>query len=94
MQSAVSAWKGKTAQIDLIINRKDGIVNLCEMKFSIKEFTIDKSYEANLRNKIHSFKEETRTRKAVHLLMLTTYGLVKNKYSGIVQKEIMLNDLF
>ena len=42
----------------------------------------------------HGIKKETKTRKAVHLLMLTTYGLAKNKYSGIVQKEIMLDDLF
>jgi len=94
IQSAVSAWKGGTAQIDLIINRKDGIINLCEIKFSGKEFVIDKDYEANLRNKLFSFKEETKTKKAVHLLMLTTFGLTQNKYSGIVQKEITLDDLF
>jgi len=94
VQSAVSAWKGETAQIDLLINRKDGIINLCEIKFCGKEFAIDKNYEANLRNKVFTFKEETKTRKAVHLLMLTTYGLAKNKYSGIVQKEIILDDLF
>jgi len=94
IQSSVSAWKGKTAQIDLIINRKDGIINLCEIKFSGKEFAIDKNYEANLRNKIFTFKEETKTRKAVHLLLLTTYGLARNKYSGIAQKEITLDDLF
>jgi len=94
IQSIVSAWKGETVQIDLIINRKDGIINLCEIKFSGKEFVIDKSYEANLRNKLFSFKEETKTKKAVHLIMLTTYGLTKNKYSSIVQREITLDDLF
>jgi hypothetical protein len=98
IQSSVSTWHSENsapaAQIDLLIDRKDGIINICEIKFSIKEFTIDKDYEANLRNKIYTFKEETKTRKAVHLLLLTTYGLVKNKYSGIAQKEITLNDLF
>jgi len=94
IQSAVSAWKNETAQIDLIINRKDGIINLCEIKFSGKEFMIDKNYEANLRNKLFTFKEETKTKKAIHLLMLTTYGLTKNKYSGLIQKEIILDDLF
>ena len=94
IQSAVSAWKSGTAQIDLIINRKDGIINLCEIKFSGKEFVIDKNYEAILRNKLYTFKEETKTRKALHLLMLTAYGLAKNKYSGIAQKEITLDDLF
>ena len=94
IQSAVSAWKSGTAQIDLIINRKDGIINLCEIKFSGKEFVIDKNYEAILRNKLYTFKEETKTRKALHLLMLTAYGLAKSKYSGIAQKEITLDDLF
>ena len=94
IQSAVSAWKGETSQIDLIINRKDGIINLCEIKYSGKEFVIDKNYEANLRNKLFTFKEETKTKKAVHLLMVTTYGLAKNKYSSIVQKEITTDDLF
>ena len=94
IQSSVSAWKNENVQIDLMINRKDGIIDLCEIKFAGKEFAIDKNYEANLRNKIFTFKEETKTRKAVHLLFLTTYGLEKNKYSGIAQKEIILDDLF
>ena len=55
---------------------------------------ITKLFEENLRNKIIAFKSETQTRKAVHLLMLTTYGISENKYSEIVQKELTLNDLF
>ena len=94
VQTAEAAWKSEKAQIDLILNRKDGIINLCEMKFSRNEFVIDKNYEKNLRNKLCTFTEETKTRKAVHLLMLTTYGLAKSKYSGIVQKELTLEDLF
>jgi AAA+ ATPase superfamily predicted ATPase len=98
VQSAVSAWRSAqskpAAQIDLIINRKDGIIDICEIKFAKEEFVITESYEKNLRNKVSVFRAESNTRKAVHLLMLTTYGLAKNKYSGIVQKEIVLDDLF
>jgi hypothetical protein len=98
IQSLVSSWRSEKstpgAQIDLVINRKDGIINLLEIKFSNLEYVITKSYEENLKNKISTFKTETKTRKAVHLLMLTTNGLVKNKYSEIVQKELILNDLF
>jgi hypothetical protein len=94
MLSSISSWKNKDVQIDLLINRKDGIIDLCEIKFAGKEFAIDKKYEENLQNKIGTFQEETKTRKAVHLVMLTTYGLAKNKYSGIAQKEVMLDDLF
>jgi len=98
VQTAIFAWRSEhcepAAQIDLVIDRKDGIVNLCEIKFSQTQFAIDKSCEENLRNKIAAFKTETKIRKAVHLLMLTTFGLQKNKYFSIAQKEIVLDDLF
>jgi len=98
IQSLVASWRSETtspgAQIDLIINRKDGIINLVEIKFSNMKYVITKSFEENLKNKIASFKAETKTRKAVHFLMLTTYGLTKNKYSETVQKELTLDDLF
>jgi AAA+ ATPase superfamily predicted ATPase len=98
IQSSVASWKSEksvpAAQIDLIINRKDDVIDLCEIKFSKSKFTITKQYEENLRNKMASFTSENKTQKAIHLLMLTTYGLVKNKYFGTVQKEIVLADLF
>ncbi|MDR0296119.1 MAG: hypothetical protein LBH91_08100 [Prevotellaceae bacterium] len=94
----VSSWRSEKttsgAQIDLIINRKDGIINLLEIKFSNSGYVITKLYDENLKNKIAAFKAETKTRKAVHLLMLTTYGLIKNKYSETIQKELTLNNLF
>jgi uncharacterized protein len=85
----------KGAQIDLIIDRNDRVINLCEIKFSINEFTITKAYDLQLRNKIASFKENTKTRKTILLTMITTFGLVKNEYSrSMVQNEITLDDLF
>jgi len=98
IQSLVSSWQSEKtipgAQIDMIINRKDGIINLVEIKFTNSKYIITKSYEEVLKNKIAAFKTETKTRKAVHLLLLTTYGLSKNKYSDAVQKELILHDLF
>jgi hypothetical protein len=98
IQSAVSAWRSTqsnlAAQIDMVINRKDGIINLVEIKFSRKQFVITKSYEQNLQNKISAFKEETKTVKAVHLLMLTTNGVKQNKYSEIIQKQLILDDIY
>ena len=70
------------------------MVNICEMKYSLSEFSIDADYERNLRNKKSVFIEATKTRKAVHLTMVTTYGVRQNAYSGIVQSEITLDDLF
>jgi len=98
VQTAIFAWRSEhsepAAQVDLVIDRKDGIINLCEIKFSKTQFAINKGYEENLRNKIAAFQNETKTVKAVHLLMLTTFGLQKNKYFGIAQKEVVLDDLF
>jgi AAA+ ATPase superfamily predicted ATPase len=98
VQTTVSAWRSENstpaAQIDLVIDRKDGIIDLCEIKFAKNQFVIDKDYEENLRNKISAFISENKTRKAIHLLMLTTYGISKNKYSGIVQKEVILDNFF
>jgi len=64
------------------------------MKFSIKPFAIDKKYAANLRNKMGSFREETDTKKAVFLTMITTYGLAKNQYAGMVQNDLTMDVLF
>ena len=97
--SQASSWQssgsGKGAQVDLVIDRRDQVVNLCEVKFSINPFKITKSYAANLRNKIGVFRSETKTRKAVYLTMITTYGLEENEYSmSIVQNDIKMDALF
>ncbi len=98
IQSSVAAWHSEktdpAAQIDLVISRKDGIINVLEIKYCNRKFTITKNYEENLRKKIAAFKTEMHARHAVHLVMLTTFGLNKNKYSEIAQKELTLNDLF
>ena len=82
------------AQIDLLIDRDDGIVNLCEMKFSSKEYAISSADDASMRNKKAAFKRETRTRKAVHVTYVTTFGLKRNAYANDVQSEVTLDDLF
>lgn len=82
------------AQVDMVIDRRDRVVNLCEMKYSVKEYVIDKSYDEDLRNKIDSFRRSTGTNKAIQLIMVTTYGVKSNKYSGIVGNQVVLDDLF
>ena len=94
-----SAWLGsdgtRKAQIDLVIDRRDGVINLCEMKFSLNTFTITKAYATELREKIGLFKESTKTRKAVYLTMITTYGLTgNNPEMGLVQNELTMDILF
>ncbi len=81
-------------QIDLVIDRQDNIINLCEIKFTRKSFAIDRNYSDNLQNKLDTFIEETSPQKAVHLTMITANGVVSNNYSGILQSSITLEDLF
>ncbi|MBK8566824.1 MAG: ATP-binding protein [Saprospiraceae bacterium] len=97
--STHAAWRGgtadKSAQIDLLIDRRDQVINLCECKFSLDTFTIDKDYAEKLRAKINIFKTATNTRKAVFLTMVTTYGVEKNAHANmLVQNEVTMDDLF
>lgn len=94
----VASWRssGSTpgAQVDLLIERNDQIINLCEVKYANTEFSIDRKYDEILRNKREAFVRETKTRKTVHLTMITTYGVKRNEYSGLVQSEVKMDDLF
>ena len=94
IQTSISTWQSSKAQIDLIIDRKDQVINLCEMKFSLNEFTIDHKYEANLRNKIETFRLDSKTKKALFLTLITSYGIKQNKYSGIVRNDLNMDIFF
>lgn len=82
------------AQIDLLIDRNDGVINLCEMKYTKVPFQIDANYEANLLNKRARFIEATQTRKAVHITMVSSQGLERNAYADEIQSEVSGGDLF
>ena len=90
----VSSFQNRNAQIDLVIDRKDRVINLVEAKFSINPYEITKSYDATLRTKLDEFIKHTKTRKAVWLTMVTTFGLKNNAYSGNVQHTLTMDDLF
>ena len=100
VKSSVSAWniagtKTKTgAQVDLLINRNDNIVNLCEMKFYSGLYSIDKDEELKLMNRIETFKETLTPKQQVHLTLITTFGLKQGKHSGKVQKVVTCDELF
>jgi uncharacterized protein len=82
-------------QIDLLIDRNDHVINLCEIKWSISEYIITKSYSTALRQKTALFKHYTGTKKQVFFTLISTYGLLPNEHSkSLVDKELTLNDLF
>jgi len=94
VQTSVYAWQSETAQIDLVIDRKDQVINICEMKFSVAAYTITKKYTETLRQKVDQFRMATETNKAIFLTMITTYGIAKNKYDYLVQNNLNMENLF
>ena len=86
--------KGCGVQIDLLIDRNDGVINLCEMKFTKTPFRIDANYDAELQDKRARFVEKTNTQKAVHITMVCAQGLVHNSYADEIQNIIEGDDLF
>ena len=82
------------SQIDLLIVRKDQVINLCEMKYSTSEYTVTEKTPQSLNRKISDFCKLTSTKYAVFPTLLTTYGVVDNSYSDYFQSVITLNDLF
>ena len=82
------------AQIDLIIDRHDNTINLCEMKFSKTKYTISKKYFETLNERVEIFRQKTKTNKALHTTLVTTLGLKSNAYSSVIQNEVVLDDLF
>lgn len=87
-------YSHKGTQIDLVIDRRDQTINLCEMKFYVEPFLITKEYAELLVERKETFRLLTGTTKALHTTMITSFGLKKNSYSDIVQNEVTLDDLF
>jgi hypothetical protein len=93
----ISAWTNieKGVQIDLVIDRRDHVISLCEIKFSRDPYILTKSYKEELEKKIAAFRSTIKTRKTIFLTMLTPFGLEENKYSiGFVQNTVTVEDLF
>jgi AAA+ ATPase superfamily predicted ATPase len=91
---AIGNKENNGTQIDLIIDRNDGIINLCEIKFYDKKFSFSKATTQVIQNKIEVFMRETKTRKTIFPTLITSFGTEKNEYTtGFIQQEISLENL-
>ena len=82
-------------QIDLLIDRKDNVINLFELKFYAEPFTINKNYADELRQKVGAFKTLSKTRKQIFLNLLSPFGLKQNEHSlGLVHSAMAIDVLF
>ncbi len=94
-----SAWSKRAddeegTQIDLLIDRNDNIVNMCEIKFYGKEFTVTKDYDMVLRHRMSRLHKIISPRRAVHKVLITTFGVTHNEYKWSFDRFITLDDLF
>jgi hypothetical protein len=97
----VYSWRSKSeslkergAQIDMLIDRNDQVITLCEMKYSKHRFTIDADYDENLLYKVERFRNESSTKKAIHIALITTIGLTQNEFYDDVQNIVEMSQLF
>ncbi|TCS90215.1 hypothetical protein EDD80_101414 [Anseongella ginsenosidimutans] len=83
------------AQIDLLIDRQDFCISICEIKFSTDVFTIDKRYAKELQYKLSTFRQAAKTRKNLFLTLITTFGVKNNEHKlNLVQQEVTMDALF
>ncbi len=99
IQSTTASWHGNVennkAQIDLLIDRRDQVINIFEIKFSLNEYVIDAAYAKALRNKVTIFKTATKTKKAIFVSFITTHGLFNNTQAqALVNNQYTMEVLF
>ena len=100
--SNVCSWKSteslakneKGAQIDLVIERDDNVIDLCEVKYTKEKYTVDAAYNEVIQNKKSRFIQELQTSKAIHLVLISASDVTKNEYSEEFQKIILSDALF
>ena len=101
IQTTVSSWSNrgddemKGAQIDMLIERGDKAINICEIKFNENPYIITKNYAQEMRLKITAFHHFTKNKKAIFTTFITAGGLVQNnEANALLQSTITLDDLF
>ena len=82
------------SQIDLLIVRKDQVINVCEMKYSETDFVVDAKFDRDQKRKISDLIKKTETKYAIHSTLITTYGVNESVYLGEIQSIITAEDLF
>lgn len=94
IESKHYSWSNSQAQVDLVIDRHDNTINLCEIKFYNSTFTIDANYAISLRNKEGQFRETLGTRKGLNTTMITTMGIQGKHAKGLIINNMTMDSLF
>lgn len=98
VETACFPWASSSsspgAQVDLVIERRDCVTDLCEMKYTDKPFVIDADYERRLLQKRAVFREESGTRNAVHIVLVSANGLAPGAHASVAVATVTTDDLF
>jgi uncharacterized protein len=82
-------------QIDVVLDRADNTINICECKYYSEPFEITKQYANLLDNRINIFRQVTGTKKNVFTTLITNQAVKKNDYYfNTIDKLVLLEDLF
>ena len=95
----VYSWRGTDpegggTQIDMLIDRADNTVSVCEMKYSQDEYDMTAEEAGNIRRRGNLFARATKLRKAIQNVLITNFGMRRSKQSGVIHREVTLDDLF
>ncbi len=99
MITSESAWTKKAddeegMQINMLISRKDNVINMCEIKFYSDDFVVSKEYYRTIQRRIEALLAAIPRKMSVYSTLITTYGLKKNEYSGVFVKTVTFDDMF
>ena len=88
------SWTNPKAQIDLLIDRNDGIINVCEMKYSKGKYALDSTELQRMQNRVDTFVAESGTDKAIHLTLITACGVTETSDTSGIHSLLTMDDLF
>lgn len=81
-------------QIDLLIDRSDNVINLCEMKYAPNGYIMTAAALNNINTKVAVLQQHVSARKFISPVLITSNGIIRNKYSEAIQQSVTAEQLF
>ena len=100
IEADVYSWQGRVdegsekVQIDLLIDRADGVVDVCEIKYSDEPYEMKKGENENIARRVSAFRELAHQKKSVRTVLIASSGLKPGKYNGNIMAVVTCEDLF
>lgn len=82
------------AQVDLLIDRKDGVIHLCEMKYTDAPYEVTKEDYDQFQHRLYVFMQEEKPKKAIHVTVISDNGFKQGRYDSVIRNQLTGDDLF